>query len=67
MQLILVALGRGATFEVRNVAVVVGNYERTLELACVGCVYAEICAQFHGAANTLWNVAERAIAKNGRV
>ena len=43
MELILVAHWRGATLEVTDVCILIGNQECTLKLAGIGSVDAEIC------------------------
>ena len=67
MQLVLVAHGRCATFEVRHVGIVVGHDERALKLAGLRSIDAEIGAQFHRATHTLGDVNERAVAEHCRV
>ncbi len=67
MQLVLVALGRGAAFEVADVSALVGNDQRALELAGLGRVDAEIGRQLHRAAHALGHVNERAVGEHRRV
>ena len=64
MQLVLVAHRCGAAFEVRYVAVVIGNDERALELSCVGCVDAEVGRQLAWATHTLGDVHKGAVAEH---
>ncbi len=67
MELVLIAHGGGAAFEVAHVAAFVGDDERPLELPRAGGVDAEVGRKFHRATNTLGNVHERAVGKNRRV
>ena len=67
VELILVAHGRGASLQITYVAAGVGDDQRTLELAGLGRVDAEIGRQLHGAAHALGDVAERPVAEDRRV
>ena len=67
VQLVLVADGGGATFEVAHIRALIGDQQRALELAGHGLVDAEVGAELHGAAHARWDVAEAAIAENGAV
>ena len=67
MQLVLVALRSGAALEVRNVSALVGDDQRTLELAGVALVDAEIGRQLHRAFHARRHVNERAVGEYGRV
>ena len=67
VKLILVAHRRGAPFKIADVASLVGDDERPLELTGVLSVYAEIGAQLHRAAHAFGNVDKRAIAEHCRV
>src|SRR5580658_143295 len=67
VQLVGVAHRRGAAFQVTDVSTFVGDDQGTLELAGVLGVDAEIGGQLHGAAHALGNVAEGAIAEDGRI
>ena len=67
VQLVFVAHGRGASFEVAHVAVVVGHDERALELARACGVDSEVCAELHGAAHAFGYVDERAVGEHGGV
>ena len=51
VELVFVAHGCGASFEVGDVCVVVADDECAFELSCAACVDAEVCAEFHGAAH----------------
>lgn len=67
VELVLVAHGCGASFEVGHVGVVVGHDEGALELAGAGGVDAEVGAELHGAAHAAGNVDEGAVGEDGRV
>ncbi len=67
MQLVFVAHGRCATFEITDVAAFVRNDERALKLPGIGGVDAEVGRQLHRAANALGDVDERTITEDGRV
>jgi hypothetical protein len=67
VELVLVAHRRGAAFEVGDVAALVGDDERALELAGIGGVDAEIGAELHRAAHALRNVDEGAVGEDRRV
>ncbi len=51
MELVLVADGRRAAFQIADVGALVGNDQRALELAGIALVDAEIGRQLHRAAN----------------
>ena len=67
VQLVFVALRRGAALEVADVAPFVGHQQRALELARSGLVDAEVGAQLHRAAHALGDVAKRAVGEHGAV
>ena len=67
VELVLVALRCGAAFEIRHIAVVVGNNQRALKLAGLCGIDAEIRRQFHWATHALWNIHKRAIAEHRRI
>ena len=67
MQLVLVALRRGAAFEIADVGALVGNDQRALELAGVALVDAEIGRQLHRAAHARRHIDERAVGEHRRV
>ena len=67
VQLVGVAHGRGAAFQVADVGAFVGDDQRALELAGVLGVDAEIGGQLHGAAHALRDVAEGAVGEDRRV
>ena len=64
MQLVLVALGRGAPFEVAHVGPLVGHDQRAFELPRAGGVDAEIGRKLHRATHPLGDVAERTVGKD---
>ena len=64
VQLILVPHGGGATFQVAHIATFLGNDQRPLELASIGCIDAEVGGKLHRAADPLRDIAERAIAED---
>ena len=64
VQLVLVALRRGAPFEVAHVGALVGHDQRAFELPRAGGVDAEIGRQLHRAAHPLGDVAERAVGED---
>ena len=67
VELVFVALGSSAPFEVGDMGVVLGHDERAFELTGVHRVDAEVRREFHGAANTLGDVAERPVGEYRRV
>ena len=67
MQLVLVAHGRRASFEIAHVGIVVGHDEGAFELAGARRIDTEICAQLHGAAHTFGDVDERTVGEHCRV
>jgi hypothetical protein len=67
VQLVLVALRRGAAFEVRNVRALVGDDQSALELAGLGRVDPEVRREFHRAAHAGRDVDERAVGEDGGV
>ena len=64
VELVLVALRCGASLEVRDVCVVVGNDERAFKLSCARRIDAEVAGQLHGAAYALRDVDERAVGEH---
>ena len=64
VQLVFVALRRGAPFEVAHVGALVGHDQRAFELPRAGGVDAEIGRQLHRAAHPLGDVAERAVGED---
>ena len=67
VQLVLVALRRGAAFEIADIGALVGDQQGALELAAVARVDAEIGRQLHRAAHARRDVGERAVAEHGRI
>ena len=67
MELVLITLRRGASFEVGYVRAFVAYYKCTLKLTCVACVDAEVGRQLHGTARVLGYVHERAVAEHRAV
>ena len=67
VQLVLVARGCSAAFEIAHIRAFVGDQQRALELAGLGLVDAEIGRKLHRAANALGDVAERAVGEDRRV
>ncbi len=67
VQLVLVALGRGAAFEIADIGAFIGDDQRALELAGILLVDAEIGRQLHRAAHALGDVDEGAIGEDGAV
>ena len=67
VQLVLVAHRCRAAFEIADVAVVVGNDQRTLELSGIAGIDAEVAAQLHRTAHTLWNIDKGTVAEDGAV
>ncbi len=67
MQLVFVTHRCRASLKIRNVTVVVGNYERTFKLSGIASIDAEITAQFHRRAHSFRNVNERTVAEHGTV
>ena len=58
VQLVFVALGRRAPFEVADIAAFVRHHQRALKLARAGFVDAEVGAQLHRASHALGDVTE---------
>ena len=67
VQLVGVAHGRGAAFQVADVSAFVGDDQGALELAGVLGVDAEVGGQLHGAADALGDVAEGTVAEDRRI
>ena len=67
MQLVFVAHGCGAAFEVADMTAFLGNDQRAFELSGIGGVDAEVGRQLHRTADAFGDVDEGAIGKNGRV
>ena len=67
MQLIFITHGRGAPFQVTNVAAFVGNNKCALKLACITFVNPKIGGEFHGTAHAFRNVNKGAITKYSAV
>ena len=67
MQLVLVAHRSGASFEIRNVSIVVGNDESTLKLTRVAGIDAEVRAQLHRTAHAFRDIYERTVAEYSTV
>ena len=67
VQLIFVARRRGAAFEVGDVRSLIRDDQRTLELACLLFVDAEVGGQLHRAAHAFGHVDERAVREHRRV
>ena len=67
VQLVLVALRRGAAFEIADIGALVGDQQCALELAAVARIDAEIGRELHRAAHAGRDVGERAVAEHGRI
>ena len=67
VQLVLIARGCGAAFEVAHIRAFIGDQQRALKLAGLGLVDAEIGRKLHRAAHALGDVAERPIGEDRRV
>ncbi len=67
VELVLVADGGRAAFEVRHVRAFLGHDERALELAGVGGVDAEVGRELHRAPHALRDEAERAVGEDGGI
>ena len=67
VELMFIAHGRRAAFQVTDGCAFFGHEQRALELAGIGCVDAKIRGEFHRALHTFGNEAEGAIAKNGGI
>ena len=64
MELVFIALRRGAAFQIRHITVFFGNNQRTLKLPGVPGVNAEIGRKFHRAADAFGNIHIRAVGKD---
>ena len=67
MELVLVAHGGGAAFQVGDIGVLIGDEQCALELPRSGLVDTEIGGEFHRAAHSLGDVAERPVGENGGI
>ena len=67
VQLVFIAHRRGAAFEIADVRALVGDDQGALKLPGILCIYAEICAQLHRAADALGDVDKGAIAEDRAV
>ena len=67
MQLVLIALRRGAAFEVADIRPFVGNDQCAFKLPGILGIDAEIGRQFHRATHALGNVSKRSIRKDGGI
>ena len=67
MQLILVALGRRAAFEIADIGAFVRDDERALELPGLRRVDAEIGGKLHRAAHAFRHIDERSVGKHRRI
>ncbi len=67
MQLVLVALGRGAAFEIGDVRALVGDDQRAFELAGLARIDAEIGGKLHRAAHALGDVDKSPVGKHRRI
>jgi hypothetical protein len=67
MQLVFIAHRGCASFQIAYISVIVGHYQRALELACAGGVDSEISAKLHGASHPFGDVHERSVGEYGRV
>ena len=67
MQLVFIALRRGAALKIGHIGALLGDNERTLELAGILLVDPEIGRQFHRAPHAFGDVDERPIGKHGAV
>ena len=67
MQLVFVADGRSAAFEVADIGALVGDDQRSFELAGVRRVNTEVGGQLHRAADPLGHIDERPVREHSRV
>jgi len=67
VKLVFIPHGRGTAFQVADIRTFFGNDQRSLKLAGVFCVDAEISRQFHGTANALGDVTEGAVTEDRRI
>ena len=67
VQLVLVALGRGAAFEIADIRALVGDQQGALELAAIACVDAEVRRQLHRAPHARRDVGKGAVAEHGGI
>src|SRR5207253_3038886 len=67
VQLVLVALRRGAAFEIADIAAGIGDQQSALELPAFGGVDPEIGAQLNRTAHALRDVGEGAVAEYRRI
>ena len=64
VQLVFVAHGGRAAFEVGDVGIVVGNDQGALELSCIAGVDAEIAAELHRTAYALGDIDKGAVGED---
>ena len=64
MQLVGIAHGRGAAFEIADVAAFVGNDQGALKLTGLRSVNPKVGRKLHGATNSLGNITKRSIAED---
>ena len=67
VQLVFIAHGGGAAFEIADIRIVVGNNQRTLKLPRIAGIDAEIRAELHRATNTLGDIDKRAVREHGAI
>ena len=67
MKLVLVPHRGRASFEIADIGAFVCHYQSPLELACAAGIDPEIAGQFHRAADSFGNIAERAVAEDGGI
>ena len=67
VELVLIAHGGRAAFQVADVAARIGDDQRAFELPGVLGVYAEVGGQLHGAAHAAGDIDETAVAEDRRI
>ena len=67
MQLVFIALRRGAALKIADIRLILGDDERPLELARILLIDPEIGRKFHRAAHAFRDVDERPVGKDSRI
>ena len=67
MKLVFIALGRGAAFQIADIATFVGDDQGALELARLRGIDAEIGGELHRAAHALGHIDKSTVGKHRRV
>ena len=67
MQLVFIAHGSCATFQITYITTIVAHNEGTFKLSCVASIDAEISGEFHGTTYTTRNVYKRSVREHGTV